>query len=131
VSNITERIRQKYAVTLSVVFVTARFRIVLNVFVEKWSEAKRFRQKMVRFWRERSAKLSVFGSVQHIQRRSQILRLLQIRRVKLSNQKCGVKNSAFRHNTVFAKVRSCRRIQNIFTNFLNILALSIFYCVYL
>jgi hypothetical protein len=79
-----ERCRRKLGVKFSAVFVTARFRIVLNVFGENfaflakvWSQTNCCRRKC-------GVKLCAFGNVQRIQRRSEIVRFRRIRGVKPS-----------------------------------------------
>jgi hypothetical protein len=84
----------KRGVKFSAVFVTVRFWIILSVFGEKAESNLAFSAKARsytnRCLRNCGVKLCTFGSIQRIQRRSEIMRFRRIR---------GVKRTVFAENT--------------------------------
>jgi hypothetical protein len=84
---------RKRGVKFSAVFITVRFRIVLSVFGEKAESNFAFsakpRSSTIRCRRKCGVKLCAFGSIQRIQRRSEIMRFWRIH---------GVKRSVFANN---------------------------------
>ncbi len=83
-----ERCHRKRRVKFSAVFVAVRFRIVLSVFGEKaelnFAFSAKARSLTNCYWPKCGVKLCAFGSIQLIQRRSEIMRFRRIHWVKRS-----------------------------------------------
>jgi hypothetical protein len=116
--SIAERCRRKREVKLSIVFETARFRIVPCVFNENAERNLVFLARtpnyINHFRRKHRVELCAFSSIQHIQRRSGNVFSANTRsETKRFHPQGRVKLCIWGENAVFAKIRLFRGILNL------------------